>query len=70
MSESIQITPSANAGAQQSKLSPLDSANNADSTDDPAGFTAVFASYVESDPDTTEQQMDQNLAELFNELLL
>jgi len=69
MSESIQITPSANAGAQQSKASPLDSANNTDSTDNPAGFTAVFASYVESEPDATQQQMDQNLAELFNELL-
>ena len=69
MSESIQITPSASAGAQQSKLSSLDSANNPDSKDDSAGFTAVFASYVESEPDATEQQMDQNLAELLNELL-
>jgi flagellar hook-length control protein FliK len=69
MSESIQITPSANAGVQQSKHSPLDSANNPESTDDSAGFTAVFASYVESETDASEQQAGQNLAELLNELL-
>ena len=69
MSESIQMSPSATAGAQQSKLSPLDSASNADSTDDSAGFNAVLASYVEPEADATEQQMEQNLAELFSELL-
>ena len=69
MSESIQITPSASAGAQQSKLSTVDSANNADSSNDRAGFTAVFAGYVEAEPDVTEQQIDQNLTKLLNELL-
>ncbi len=69
MSESIQITPSASAGVQQSKLSPLDSANNPESTDDSAGFTAVFASYVESETDASEQTVEQNLAQLLNDIL-
>jgi flagellar hook-length control protein FliK len=69
MSESIQITPSASAGAQQSKLSALESGNNPESTDDSTGFTAVFASYVESETDAAEQQLDENVTELLNELL-
>lgn len=69
MSESIQISASASTGVQQSKLSPLDSANNPESTDDSTGFTDIFASYVDSEADTADQQSDQNLAELLNELL-
>lgn len=69
MSESIQVTPSASAGVQQSKLSSLDSANNPAASDDLVGFTAVFASYAETEPSATEQQMDENLTELLNELL-
>ena len=69
MSESIQVTPSANAGVQQSKLSSLDSANNPGASDDTGGFTAVFAGYIESEPSATEQQMDENLTELLSELL-
>lgn len=69
MSESIQITPSASAGAQPSKLSSLEAGNNPESTDDSAGFTAVFASYIESEPDAAEQQMVENLDDLISELL-
>lgn len=70
MSELLQVTPSATtAGAQQSKLSSLDSANNPASRDDLNGFTAVFASYVETEPGETGQQMDENLTELLSELL-
>jgi flagellar hook-length control protein FliK len=69
MSESVQITPSASAGAQQSKLSSLETGSNPESTDDPSEFTAVFASYTESDPNATEQQTDENLTELLSELL-
>lgn len=69
MSESIQVTPSANAGVQQSKLSSLDSAKNPGASDDTEGFTAVFAGYIESEPSATEQQMGENLTELLSELL-
>lgn len=69
MSESIQVTPSASAGVQQSKLSATDTGNNPASTDEVEGFTAVFASYVETEPGATEQQMDENLSELLSELL-
>lgn len=69
MSESIQVTPSANAGVQQSKLSAPGTGNNPASTDDFDGFTAVFASYVETEPSATEQQMEENLSELLSELL-
>lgn len=66
---SIQVTPSASAGVQQSSLSSADSANSPAKSEDSSGFTAIFASYVETDPTATEQQMDQNLAELLNQLL-
>ena len=69
MSDSIQITPSTNAGAQTSKLLSLDSGKNPESSDDSAGFTAVFASYIESEPGTAEQQIGENLNELLSELL-
>lgn len=70
MSESIQVTSSAGAsGVQQSKLSSQGSNNNPESSDDTAGFTAVFASYVESEPTVTEQQIDENLTALLAELL-
>jgi len=69
MSESIQLTPSASAGSSQSKLSSLESVNNPDSGDDSAGFTAVFASYTESEPDTVEQKVDEDLSELLSQLL-
>ena len=69
MSESIQVTPSANAGVQQSKLSSTDKGNNPASTDDLDGFTAVYAGYVETEPSATEQEMDENLSELLSELL-
>ena len=69
MSESIHVTQSANAGAAQSKLSSPESGNNPASTDDKEGFTAVFASYVESEPATTEQRQDEDLAELLTKLL-
>ncbi|MCK5387198.1 MAG: flagellar hook-length control protein FliK [Gammaproteobacteria bacterium] len=68
MSHSIQATPSANAGIQQSKLSSLESADNPASNDDSGGFTAVFAS-AESETDTAKQQPNENSSELLNELL-
>lgn len=69
MSESIQFTPSANTAGPQSKLSLSESATNPVSADDPAGFTAVFASYTETEPAVTEQQMDENITDLLNQLL-
>ena len=69
MSNSIQVTPSATAGVQQSKLSSVDSANNSPNSNDLDGFTAVFASYVETEPAVTDQQIDENLSHLLNQLL-
>ena len=62
MSHSIQATPSASAGIQQSKLSSLESADNPVSNDDSAGFTAALAS-AESETDTVEQQLNENPSE-------
>lgn len=69
MNESVQITPSASAGSQQSKFSSLETGNKPESTDEPSEFTAVFASYTESDSNATEQQIDENLTALLSELL-
>lgn len=69
MSESIQVMQSASSAAQQSKPSTPESGNNAESSDDPSGFTAVFASYVDSEPAATDQQIDQSMAELFSEMM-
>ncbi|MDH5601830.1 MAG: hypothetical protein OEY78_11065, partial [Gammaproteobacteria bacterium] len=66
---SIQVTPSAAAGVQQSKLSSVDSASNPANSEDLDGFTAVFASYIETEPAATEQQMEENLGQLLNQLL-
>ena len=69
MGESIQVTPSVNTATAQSKMSSLDSADNAASTDDSEGFTAVFASYTESETDTEKQKQDENLTDLLHKLL-
>lgn len=69
MSDSIQLMPSASAGAPQSKVSSLDTSENAASSDDVTGFTAVFASYVDPEASVTEQQIDENLTELLAALL-
>ena len=69
MSDSMQVLSSANAGVTQSKFSTPGNAENTASVDDPAGFNAVFASYIETDPDAVEQQVDENLAELLNQLM-
>ena len=69
MSESIQVTPPNTAGAHQSKFSSLDTGKNPESTDDSSEFTSVFASYIESEPGATEQQMDENLVEAISEVL-
>lgn len=69
MSDSIQITPSGNTGEPQAKLSSSGSAENTVAGDDPAGFTAVFASYTEAEPAVTEQHIDENLTDLLNQLL-
>ncbi len=69
MSESIQFTPAASTAAPQSKLLSSELATNTVSGDDPAGFTAVFASYTETEPAVAEQQIDENLTDLLNQLL-
>jgi len=68
MSHSIQTTPSASAGIQQSKLSSLESANSPASNDDSGGFTTVLASAA-SETDTAEQQLNENSSKSLNELL-
>lgn len=69
MSESMQVLPSAGAGASQSKVSSVGNGGNTDSTEDSTGFNAVFASYVETEPGAAEQQVDENLAALLNQLM-
>ena len=69
MSDSMQVLSSANAGATQSKFSTTGNAENTASIDDPAGFNAVFASYVETDPEAVGQQVDENLTDLLNQLM-
>jgi len=69
MNGSVQITPSASAGTQQSKFSSLETGSKPESMDEPSEFTAVFAGYTESDSNATEQQIDQNLTALLSELL-
>lgn len=69
MSESIQFTPSASGGVQKSKASSAELGAKPASGDDVEGFTAVFASYVDPETIETEQQTDENLAELLAALL-
>lgn len=69
MSDSMQVLSSANAGTTQSKFSTLGNAENMSSVDDPSEFNAVFASYIETDPDVVEQQVDENLTALLNQLM-
>ena len=69
MSESMQVLPSAGAGVSQSKVSSVVNGENTGSTEDPAGFNAVFASYVEIEPTAVEQQVDENLTALLNQLM-
>ena len=69
MSESMQVLPSAGAGASQSKVSSVINGDSIGSTEDPEGFNAVFASYVETEPAVVEQQVDENLTALLNQLL-
>lgn len=71
MSESLQVTPSANTGAAQLKFSSLESGNDPASSDNSADFTAIFASFVESEPSVIEfSATDQgNITDLLNELL-
>ena len=69
MSESMQVLPSAGAGASQSKISSVVNGESTGSTEDSAGFNAVYASYVETEPDVVEQQVDENLTELLNQLM-
>ena len=69
MSESMQVLPSAGAGASQSKISSVVNGDSIGSTEDPTGFNAVFASYVETEPAVVEQQVDENLTELLNQLM-
>lgn len=69
MSESLQVMPSAKAGAPQAKASSIDSATNTTTDSDAAGFTAVFASYVEPETSAAEQNVDENLTELLAALL-
>ena len=69
MSESMQVLPSAGAGASQSKIPAVGNGDNTGSTEDPTGFNAVFASYVETEPAVVDQQVDENLTELLNQLM-
>ncbi len=69
MSTSIQITPSTNTNNGQLKLSSAESASNTATSDDPAGFTAVFASYTEAEPAVAEQRIDENISDILNQLL-
>ena len=69
MSESMQVLPSAGAGASQSKISSAGNAENIGSTEEPTGFNAVFASYVETEPGAVEQQVDENLTALLNQFM-
>lgn len=69
MSESIQAAPSASTGTQRSTMTSVDSSTNAESSDDSAGFTALFASYSELEADVSKQQIDENLNALLSELL-
>ena len=69
MSELMQVLPSAGAGASQSKISSVVNGDSIGSTEDPTGFNAVFASYVETEPAVVEQQVDENLTELLNQLM-
>ena len=69
MSESMQVLPSAGAGASQSKISSVANGDSTGSAEDPAGFNAVFASYVETESAAVEQQVDENLTALLNQLM-
>jgi len=69
MSESMQVLSSAGAAVSQSKVSSSGSGDNTGSTEDFTGFTAVLATYVETETDSTEQQADENLTTLLNQLM-
>jgi len=71
MSDSLQLMPSASAGANATKtnVSTAASGENTPSGDDVSGFTAVFASYVEPETAASEQQIDQHLTELLAAIL-
>lgn len=69
MSESIQPMQSAGAVAQKAKVSATEPGNNPAATDDPAGFTAVLAGYIDSDPRQGEAKTDENLAAILAALL-
>ncbi|MCK4711220.1 MAG: hypothetical protein KAU21_21595, partial [Gammaproteobacteria bacterium] len=69
MGDSILVTPGANSASQQTKLTPLDTTDNTGTSDNLDGFTAVLASYSESYPEASGQNMDENLTELLSHLL-
>ncbi len=70
MSESIQSLPVATPqGSQSSKPVSNEMAADAAENSDSAGFTAIFAQYVETEPDALEQQSQQELADMLGELL-
>lgn len=67
MSESIQIAAAAAAATNpQSGSSAVGKGADVASTGDPSGFNALFTSYVEAEPATTEQQINQNMTGLFS----
>lgn len=69
MNESIKLMPAAMADGQKSKLSPLESEANSAENDGVSGFTAVLTQYLQSDPEISEQQMGEEMAELLAALL-
>ena len=69
MSESIQVTSSAGSAAPKTKLSSIESGQSQASSDDTEGFTAVFTSYVETEPDATKQKLSDEINALLNQLM-
>ena len=69
MNESIKLMPAAVADGQKAKLSPLQVDVNSAENDGMSGFTAVLTQYLQADPEVSEQQMGEEMAELLAALL-
>ena len=68
MSNSIQVSPSASAGVQQSKHSSVESTDNSASSEDSGDFIAALAS-AESENESVEQQLSDNSSDLLNTVI-
>lgn len=69
MSDSIPISPTVGSSASSTKISPADSGSSTPENADIKGFTAVLAGYTSTEPDVAEHQVDENIAELMQQLL-